>query len=236
MNHIFIMRKRMIPGALAAVFTCIACAWPVTPLATGQRFMTYREFDRGDQKTANFSIVATRTGDSISIQTIKGKEHIGEELLCDAAWRTTWWHYCSNDNTDLVSRRRGDSILLNGRLKGKPVSKVLAIDTHPWYQLVTMGMQTIAADSAAGSKYWAVSIEGLAVLKAAPFKVVAIVDTVLPGHPEISCRRVQAKIDGFFGRFWDGYYFIRRDNGRFIHFEGYRTGSKKSSGTIDVVQ
>jgi hypothetical protein len=121
-------------------------------------------------------------------------------------------------------------------MHGKQVSKILSIDGNPWYQLVTMAMQTIAADSAIKAKYWAVSIEGLAVLKAVPFRVAAIVNTPLPGRPELLCRRVQARLDGIFGRFWDGYYFIRSDNGSFVHYEGYRLGSKGIYGTIDILQ
>lgn len=220
----------------AVLFACITGAGSITAAPTGPLRMTYREIDRGVEKVADFSIVRDQTGYDISIRSTQGTERMREELCCDSAWRTTQWHYRADDNTDIVFKRSADSIVLNGILRGKPVSKILRIDTHPWYQVVTMGMQTIAVDSAQGAKYWAVSIDVPAVLKAVPFRVVAIADTSLPGHLEIQCRRVQVKLDGVFGRLWDGFYFIRSDNGRFVYYEGYRFGSKKPTGTIDIIR
>lgn len=206
-------------------------AYPLVPQA-----MTYHEIDRGLEKTARFTITSDKSGFHVSIVTTTDKAQIREELLCDSAWRTYWWHYRGSDHTDIIAERRGNGIDLSGTLQGKPVSRKLSIDAHPWYQLVTMGMETIAADSAAGAEYWAVSIEGIAELKAAAFRVAGIADTCLPGHPEVRCRRVKVRLSGLFGRFWEGSYFMRLDNGRFIHFQGIRFGSKNPAGTIDVVQ
>jgi hypothetical protein len=206
-------------------------AFPPVPHA-----MTYHEIDRGVEKTARFTIVRDRAGFHVFIVTTTGKAQIREELLCDSAWRTSWWRFQGSDSTTITSQRSGNVISLEGVLHGRPVSRKLSIDAHPWYQLVTMGMEIIAADSAANAEYWAVSIEGIAELKAAPFRVAGIADTSLPGHPEIHCRRVRVRLAGLFGRFWEGSYFVRLDNGRFIHFEGVRFGSKNPAGTIDVVQ
>jgi hypothetical protein len=235
MNHISSMPIKFFFRAISGMFACIAVAWAVTPPA-GPHSMTYREFDRGIEKIACFSIVRDQTGYSVSILSTQGKEQTREELFCDSTWRTLRWHYRSDNNTDIDFKRCGESIVLTGILRGKPVSKNLGIDKHPWYQLVTLGMAAVSADSAAGVKFWAVSIDGPAILKAVPFRVAAITDTSLPGHPEIRCRCVQVKLDGILGRFWNGYYYIRSDNSRFVHYEGYRLGSKKPAGTIDVVQ
>ncbi len=235
MKHFSSMPMKHFPPAVV-LLACITGAGSITVALTGPLCMTYREIDRGVEKVADFSIVRDQTGYDISIRSTQGTERMREELRCDSVWRTTRWHYRSDNNTDIVFKRFADSIALNGILRGKPVSKILRIDAHPWYQVVTMGMQAIAADSAQGAKFWAVSIDGPAVLKAAPFRVVTIADTSLPGHPKIQCRRVQVKLDGVFGRLWDGFYFIRSDNGRFVHYEGYRFGSKKPTGTIDIMR
>jgi hypothetical protein len=235
MNHISSMPIHIFSRAISGMFACFAVAWSITSLACPLS-MTYQEVDRGVEKIANFSIVRDQTGYSVAILSTQGKEQTREELLCDSTWNTLRWHYRSDNNTDIVFKRCGDSIVLTGILRGKPVSKILGIDEHPWYQLITLGMRAVSADSAKDVKFWAVSIDGPVVLKAVPFRVVAITDTSLPGHPEIWCRCAQVKLDGVFGRLWNGYYYIRSDNGRFVHYEGYRLGSKKPAGTIDVVQ
>jgi hypothetical protein len=234
MKHFLKMPPKKICLAMVGVLLSFCGIQAAVP---APRTISFRETEGGVEKTAWYVINRNQTGYSISITTNKGNEQILEELHCDSAWRTSWWHYRSaGSSTDLTAKRSGDSIGLSGFLRGKPVTKTLCIDGSPWYQLVTMAMQTIAADSAIKARYWAVSIEGLAVLKAVPFRVATIIDTPLPGHPEIVCRRVQARLDGIFGRFWDGYYFVRSDNGSFVHYEGYRLGSKGTYGTIDIMK
>ncbi len=182
MKHFLKMPPKKICLAMVGVllsFCGIQAALPAP------RTIGFRETEGGVEKTAWYVINRNQTGYRISITTNKGNEQIMEELLCDSAWRTSWWHYRSaGSSTDLTAKRSGDSIGLSGFLRGKPVTKTLCIDGNPWYQLVTMAMQTIAADSAIKARYWAVSIEGLAVLKAVPFRVATIIDTPLPGHPE----------------------------------------------------
>ena len=235
MKHTSHLPKLIFQGALTVLLVCSAGALALDPDATGSLSMTYHEKNGTRKTSSDFSIIRDKGGYTVSVRSTRDKEPVKEELLCDSAWATLQWHYWCGNNTDIVSKRCGDTLVLAGVQQGKSVMKKLYIDGHPWYQLITMGMQTVSADSAGKSKFWAICLDGPAKLQVAPFNVVAITTGSQPGNPGISCRRVHIRIAGVFNRCWDGYYFIRVDNGGFVYYEGYRLGSKKPMGTIDVV-
>jgi hypothetical protein len=197
---------------------------------------TYKELSHGVVSLADFSVVRNRDEYHISVNSTKGNERITQDLLCDSTFSTLWWHYQSDQNTDISFRRNGDRIELSGDLLGKQVKKSLTIDSHPWYQIVPLGLQTVSRDSAGRSKFWAVSVEKPVALKAACFRVAEIADAPLPGRREIACRRFHLKIEGLLTQIWVGDYFVGREDHAFVYYQGYSFGSKKPTETIEVVK
>lgn len=219
------------PGAYAALYILCLSAVCMADTAT----FTYKELNRGVLSTADFFVVRTPQGYHISICSTKGKERNWQDMVCDSTFATLQWRYRSDQNTEVFFQRNADSIELVGTLRGKPVAKKLTIDNRPWYQVVPLGLQTVSRDSAGQSKFWAVSLEKPAVLKAVCFRVVGTVNAALPGHPEISCRCFHMKIEGLLTQIWKGDYFIRQDGHTFMYYQGYSFGSKKPTGTIEAM-
>jgi hypothetical protein len=197
---------------------------------------TYKEVDRGVPTTSDFSVVSSGGGYQISVSATKGKARSRQDIVCDSTYATLQFRYQSDPNTDISFRRNADHIELIGALPGNQVKKVLTIDNHPWYQVVPLGLQTVSRDSGGRSKFWAVSVEQPAELKAVCFSIAGIASAPQPGRPEIACRRFHMKIEGLFTQIWVGDYFIRREDHVFVCFQGYSFGSKKPTGTIDVVR
>ena len=216
-------------AALLALCVSAACT-AETPT------FTYKELNHGVASTADLTVVRSRDGYRVSICSTKGSERARQELLCDSTFATRQWHYQADPGTDIALRRNGGKIELSGTLHGKPVTKTLTIDSHPWYQIIPLGLQTVSQDSVGRSKFWAVSLEEPAVLKAGCFCVEGIANAPLPGHPETACRRFRVKIAGLLTQVWVGEYFLRQDDHTFVYFQGYSFGAKKPTGTIEALR
>jgi len=220
------------PGTYAALLVLCLSGVCMADTAT----FTYKEVERGVPATSDFSVVREGHGYHISVSAIKGKARSRQDIICDSTYATLELRYQSDLNTDISFRRNADRIELTGALRGKRIKKTLTIDNHPWYQVVPLGLQTASRDSAGRSKFWAVSIEQPAELKAVRFCVAGIDSASQPGHPEIACRRFHMKIEGLLTQIWVGDYFMRQDDHAFVYFQGYSFGSKKPTGTIEVVR
>ena len=194
----------------------------------------YNEVDRGVASRADFSVARVKNGYAISVQSTKDSGGSKQELLCDSTFATFSWHYQSAPGTDISFLRNADRIEVSGVFKGKRVRKDLTIDTHSWYQVVPLGLQTVSRDDAGRLKFWAVSLEEPARLKAVCFLVTKTDTASMPGKPEVACRRFHVKIEGLPACIWAGEYFIRRKDNVFVYYQGFLYGAKKPTGTIEA--
>jgi hypothetical protein len=220
---------------MLATFITLVFIWSSIAGPADTATFTYKELNRGALSTSDFNVVRTIRGYAISVSSLKDGEQSKQEIACDSTFATQTWHYQSNRNTDISFTRVLDRIEVTGTFHGKPQKKTLAIDGHPWYQIVPLGLQTASRDSSGRSKLWAVSLEEPAVLKAVCFCVTGISNEILPYHPETNCFCFHMNIEGLPGTIWTGDYFIRRKDHTFVHFEGHLYGSKKPTGTIESI-
>jgi hypothetical protein len=211
-------------------FICVSIAGPADTAT-----FTYKELNRGVLSTSDFHVVRNSQGYTILVSASKNGEQSKQEIACDSTFTTQTWHYQSNRNTDIFFTRVLDHIEVTGTFHGKPQKKTLAIDGHPWCQIVPLGLQTASRDSSGRSKLWAISLEEPAVLKAVCFCVAGISNELLPHHPEISCLCFHMNIQGLPGAIWTGNYFIRLKDHVFVYFEGHMYGSKKPTATIESI-
>lgn len=211
-------------------FICLSTADPADTAT-----FSYKELNRGVLSMSDFHVVRNSQGYTILVSASKDKEQSKQEIACDSTFATQTWHYQSNRNTDIFFTRVLDRIDVTGTFHGKPQKKTLAIDGHPWYQIVPLGLQTASRDFSGRSKLWAIGLEEPAVLKAVCFCVAGISNELLPYHPEISCLCFQMNIQGLPGKIWTGDYFIRRKDHAFVYFEGHLYGSIKPTATIESI-
>jgi hypothetical protein len=194
---------------------------------------TYKEKKNGVLCSTNFNVSTNHDGYTILISSANDKERIRQEIACDSTFATLQWHYQSNLNTDIFFQRFGDHIEGHGIFHGNQEKKILAIDGHPWYQIIPLGVQAASRDSSGRSKLWAISLQKPAILKAVCFRITGSANVFLPDHPEIACRCFHVKIEGLSARIWAGDYFFRRDDHVFLYYEGHLFGSKKPTETIE---
>lgn len=214
--------------ALFLFFIAAACAAEPAVFA-------WREIERGVVDTATFLVSTEAGGIRITDTAVDCGEVVVQDLLCDSTYATLWWSYRKGSKTRFSARRTGDTIEISGMLLGRPIEKKLTIDDCPWYQIVPMGVQSVAMDSAGRSKYWAVSLREPALLKAVCFRVISITDTALSGRGRNASRRVRVRIQGLPARIWTGDYFVKADDGVFERFEGYSFGSGKPKTIIEAM-
>lgn len=120
------------------------------------------------------------TGPLVTIIHLQRETHDGEVTLhstlsdgdlhsveMDASLAT--FHYDFNSperKTAYSATREGNEILLQGTLKGRPLSRRIPIDSHPWYESMELSLQKLAVSGSPGPLlFWVVHpYEGQAFL------------------------------------------------------------------------
>ena len=239
------MRARMSGLLILGVFSALLLSRTLFPSQKGEgkrggsgpvalSSIIYHERDHDSMTVAAFSIVPDANGLAMTVHSCKGPDSTEEELRCDAAFNVREWHYRSNRNSDLLMRRTGNLIEVSGVFDGKKTAKILTIDARPWCQIIPMALSACPPDSLNHRSFWAVSLRGMAPLRAVAFRVADAIDTAQPGYPGSVCRRIHLKLDGMLARFWDGYYYLRKPDNVFVYNIGYTFGTRKPTGSIEV--
>jgi hypothetical protein len=123
--------------------------------------------------------------------------------------------------TAYSASREGNEILIQGTLKGQPLSKRIAIDSHPWYESMEWSLQPFAVSgSSEPVLFWVLHpYEGQAFLMQAR-------EEKEEGIPvdgrTLDAMRVKVSPWGLLSLFWSSLYWFRSSDGIFLRFEGVR--------------
>lgn len=81
--------------------------------------MTFHQIGQGLAQTSIVIIAGNQGGYTVSINKTKGNKHIREVVGCDSVWVTRQVHFQSDDKSNIILKRSGDTILLSGVFRDK---------------------------------------------------------------------------------------------------------------------
>ncbi|MFC1514358.1 hypothetical protein ACFL5X_00455 [Candidatus Omnitrophota bacterium] len=176
----------------------------------------YLEETGRQQTEIDWQIEGERSRLSLAVAKSNGQIYTSRH---DETGAVIQWHLQNlNQDTDIVARREGNRILIGGKVKGKTVVKKIAIDEAPWYQTVSFALTTFAASEDTSVTFWALRTDTLTPHKMRAMKTG--VETISFQKKEIETQKIRVKLTGFKAMFWHSDYWLKKDNGLFLRYEG----------------
>jgi hypothetical protein len=147
----------------------------------------------------------TFTGDAVSEET----------LWVPGTGSVAWRHADSAADTDLRAQRTGDTIRVNGRLKGKEVTRELRIDSAPWYQIFGPGIADLLPSGAKRMEFWVVNPEDLA-----PHKMLARragAERLEVAGTQVDAFKIHFSPAGALAPFWGADFWYRPSDSAYLY-------------------
>jgi len=137
-----------------------------------------------------------------------------------------------NINSNFEAKRKGNKIILKGVHRGKQVLKEFKIDKNSWRQVFPHDLSTFVRSGKRKCYFWAIGTSGPGDMKVAKFKAIVKAKEILEldmGSQE--AVKVHISLTGLLAMFWQGNYWLRVSDGRYLQFKG-KVGGSGSGETI----
>jgi hypothetical protein len=137
--------------------------------------------------------------------------------LCDASGNTQEWRVRYPD-ADIVAKRVGNLIRLQGTRNGKVIHQDLEIDASPWFQPLSYALGRFSQSHLDSVVFWTIRPDTLTVVKLRARSLGEEQVTTRAGL--FPARKVRISLDGFLSHFWEAHYWFRQADGLFVRYEG----------------
>ena len=123
--------------------------------------------------------------------------------------------------TAYSATREGNEIILQGTLKGQPLSRRLPIDSHPWFQAMEWSLQPfVVSGSSQPLVFWVLQpFEGHVYLMQAREEKA---EEVPVDGQTLEAMRVRVSPRGILSAVWSSLYWFRPSDGAFLRYEAVR--------------
>jgi hypothetical protein len=146
----------------------------------------------------------------------KGETHITQT---DESYATVQWDMeKKSEDTSLHALRQPHTIIIQGRWKGRQITKEFPVDDTPWYQATSWSLRGFILSSRKKIRFWTVRIDTLEVHKITAVKKDVAVLNVHGAEEEAA--EVELRLGGLLAMFWKSSYWFRPSDGVFLRFEG----------------
>ena len=121
-------------------------------------------------------------------------------------------------NTDITVTRRDNDLIMRGTFKGKNLNKSVPIDGAPWYQALSVSLQQFTNPNISFREFWSVRPDTLDVHK---LEVIPAGEDALELEGSVTpALKLKIQLPGFKAMFWSCHYWLRKEDGLFIRYEG----------------
>lgn len=223
-----VMKKSFIISLVAAAVIVQIC------LAAGET-RVYEEKTQNKVTTHRFLIEQAPSGYLVALASENAERRIDQRFELEPGLAALAWSYENpGEKTKVSAYRKENRIFLSGRHKGKAIKKTFKIDELAWNQSFNIGLEKFALSEAKATKFWAIGTTGPGDMKITAFKVKkkGFEKIILTGK-EIETVRIQISLSGLLAVFWSGNYWYKREDGKFLRYQGKARGSHIS--TMEII-
>lgn len=150
------------------------------------------------------------------------KTRLGSErdlTRVDAALATRSWELVDETvDTAVRVERSGNLLLISGRLRGEPVARERRIDGAPWFQTLSLSLRPFLASSQQTVEFWVLRPKTLKPYKLCAQKQPA--ELIEVDGAEIMADKLEIKLAGIGGLFWQAHYWFRPADRLFLRYVG----------------
>ena len=174
----------------------------------------YKEVTGESVKTLQWRL---ENGDGTTLRCTSPREHHTTTVGPD--YDTSHWQVQADDGqTDFIARRRGNTIEINGRFKGKAINKTLRIDDAPWYQATSLSLRQLATSNETHQVFWTIRYNTLKAHKVKATK--KGVESVASTEGPKELLRIRLSLTGLLSPFWKSDYWFSLPEFIFYRFKG----------------
>lgn len=156
--------------------------------------------------------------DEITDTMLSDNGEVTETVLAPD-WATKRWElHNREEDTNLVAKRSGDLIIVQGRFKGKEVAKKIKIDGRPWFQAWNLSFGPFVLSGEGKREFWAIQDSDL---KEFVMVVLREKEEALELNDEaVEAVKFKVTLNNWMSIFWSCNYWFRKSDGVFLRSEG----------------
>jgi hypothetical protein len=130
----------------------------------------------------------------------------------------SWEGTNRKDDTTVSAHRQGNTIVLEGTLRGDPIKKTMAIDEAPWYQSLSWSLRRLVLSDDKQTEFWTLRPDTLEKHKMVAKKMGE--EEVQIEGVSVPAVRLEVRLKGMLGPFWSSTYWYRKTDGVWLRYEG----------------
>jgi hypothetical protein len=157
---------------------------------------------------------------------------VQNELMLDTSGVERAWKSCNvREGTQVSAVRSGDSLLLTGTYRKKPVTKSYALKGIAWKQMIPFDLADFAFSKNASLTFLSIALMGPYALKTAQMQAKRVGEETISYKGETTAAiHIRVSPAGIFAALWHANYWFRKNDGVFIRSES--TGMPGRPGAI----
>jgi hypothetical protein len=139
--------------------------------------------------------------------------------VMDPSFATLQWRLDNPaEATEVTVRREKDVLQIRGTFKGKLLKRDVEIDSHPWYQALSLSLRALCDPKKESLEFWTLRPDNLEVHK---LKAVRKgLETLTVEGKQVLALRLEVSLRGLAGLFWHCSYWLRESDGVFLRYQG----------------
>lgn len=222
--------------AILRLSTCLslgAVALPARSLSAAT--LTYRFFAGKDTVTSSCVIAGDSAGTIIRTEWRSDTAALVNELKIDkSAEDRSWKAVERTKGTNVLLVKTGDSLVLSGTFRGKPVARTYALGRVVWKQMMPFDLRDFALSSAAELTFTGIALVGPYTLKPYTLRARRMGEEAVSvrGTP-VAAVRIRIAPTGLFSALWHGDYWFTKGDGLFV--KSLSSGMPGSPGATMVL-
>lgn len=130
-------------------------------------------------------------------------------------------HWTINDptaKTTLAVSRHDQELMIDGIFKGKPVQRIVKIDSAPWYQALSLSLRQLTDAEHNHLEFWSIRPDTLDVHRLQVTKEAEEILVIEGGS--FATIKLKIQLTGLKSAFWSCHYWLRKQDGLFVRYEG----------------
>lgn len=181
-------------------------------------YKTYRE-KTGEVLTRSARYIENLSPDRIKV-TIKWESESNgtsgtQEYVLDADYATQRWKVSHpGEDTDYVGERKGNMLVIKGRLNGKPMDKTIEIDEKQFYNNPSVGLEGFVRSGQEKLEFRTIRPDNLS-----EYKMKAAhkgVETITINGKKVEAIRVKWGLTGLRSKFYSRTFWFRKSDSVFV--------------------
>jgi hypothetical protein len=162
-------------------------------------------------------LLLTRTAGGFTLRTPISRSDF------DRGFNQLMWELINTgEGTSVKAQRVGNTIRLQGRFRGRKVSRKYAIDARPWYQYPEVTLQEFVLSANQRTQFWIISPDDLTIFEFEAVKMGR--ETVEVAGHSVKAIRIRIKALGFAGNFWHADYWFSWADGSYLRYQAVHGG------------